>query len=135
MWRTSDAFNEVLKEGSRRWHTRIDVLFGNEIVTSLNVLISGYIGIDNVAVRRECHFTIVDADGVLTPARATDLLTPKGTELQIYRGLEVAGVIEWVPMGVFGVVEPEVRAHSDGTVIEIKGFDRVDTIRDRQFTD
>lgn len=135
MWRTSDGFNEVLKEGSRIWRTRIDVLYGTEIVTSLNVLISGYIGIDNVAVRRECHFTIVDADGILTPAAATDLLTPKGTELQIYRGLDIDGVTEWVPMGLFGIVEPEVRAHSDGTVIEIKGFDRVDTIRDRQFTD
>lgn len=135
MWATTDAFNETLMSTSRRWYTRIDVLFGSEVVTSLNVLISGYIGLDNVAVRRECHFTIVDADGVLTPARATDLLTPKGTELLIYRGLDVNGEIEWVPMGVFGIVEPEVRAHSDGTVIEIKGFDRVDTIRDRQFTD
>lgn len=135
MWATSEAFNTVLKSGSRKWHTKIDVMYGAEIVTSLNVLISGYIGLDNVAVRRECHFTIVDADGLLTPARASDLLTPKGTELAISRGLEIDGQIEWVPMGVFGVVEPEVRAHSDGTVIEIKGFDRVDAVRDRQFVD
>jgi hypothetical protein len=135
MWATSDEFNQVLKEGSRRWYTRIDVIFGTEIVTSLNVLVSGYVGIDNVAVRRECHFTIFDVNGVLTPAAATDLLTPKGTELQIYRGLDVNGEVEWVPMGVFGIVEPEVRAHDDGTVIEIKGFDRVDTVRDRQFVD
>lgn len=135
MWPTSDAFNDAIKSGSRTWHTKIDVLYGTEIVTSLNVLVSGYIGIDNVAVRRECHFTLVDADGVLTPSKATDLLTPKGTELVIYRGLLVGGEFEWVPLGVFGLVEPEVRAHSDGTVIEIKGFDRVDAVRDRQFTD
>jgi hypothetical protein len=139
MWATSDAFAVALASTSRVWATRIEVLYGTEVVTALNVLLRGYVGIDDVAVRRECHFTIVDADGVLTPASARDLLAPKGTELRVYRGLRVAGSngpeYEWVPLGVFGIVEPEVRAHSDGTVIEVKGFDRVDTIRDRRFVD
>lgn len=135
MWVTSRAFDLELLKTSRRWATKIDVLFGTDIVTTLGTVISGYIGVDDVAVRRECHFTIVDADGNLTPAKATDLLAPKGTEIRPYRGLYVNGVVEWVPLGVFGIVEPEVRGHSDGTVIEIKGFDRVDAIRNRHFTD
>jgi hypothetical protein len=113
----------------------MEVLYAGEIITTLNVMISGYIGLDDVAVRRELHTTVVDADGVLTPAQATDLLTPKGTEIRVYRGLYVGMDYEWVPMGVFGIVEPEVRAHSDGTVIEIKGFDRVDKLRALHFTD
>lgn len=143
MWPTSDEFATALAGTSRRWGTKIEVMYGTDIVTSLNVLVSGYIGMDDVAVRRECHLTVVDADGVLTPANARDLLTPKGTELRLHRGLYVGPDVassdsagyEWVPLGVFGIVEPEVRAHSDGTVIEIKGFDRVDAVRDRRFVD
>lgn len=135
MWPTSDAFLATLKTSSRRWLTRIHVMYNNEVVICLRVMVRGYVQMDDVAVRRECHFTIVDVDGTLTPASARDLLTPKGTELKIERGLWVGNDYEWVPLGVFGLVEPEVRAHSDGTVIEIKGFDRVDAVRDRRFVD
>lgn len=135
MWPVSDAFEEALRRSSRKWATRLEVLYSNEIVTSLDVMISGYIGMDDVAVRRELHATIVDADGTLTPAQATDLLTPKGTEIRVYRGLYIDTDYEWVPMGVFGIVEPEVRAHSEGTVVELKGFDRVDRLRALRFTD
>lgn len=113
----------------------MEVLYAGEIVTSLNTLISGYIGMDDVAVRRELHATLVDVDGTLTPSRASDLLTPKGTEVRVYRGLCVDDEYEWVPMGVFGIVEPEVRSHSEGTVIELKGFDRVDRLRALRFED
>lgn len=133
MWPTSAAFDEVLLSSTRQWATRLEVLYAGEIVTSLNVMISGYIGMDEVAVRRELHTTIVDADGVLTPTQATDLLTPKGTEIRVYRGLCIVDDYEWVPMGVFGIVEPEVRSHSEGTVVEMKGFDRVDRLRALRF--
>ncbi len=135
MWAVSAAFDAALLESSRRWATKLEVLYANEIVTSLDVMISGYIGMDDVAVRRELHTTIVDADGVFTPTQAADLLTPKGTEIRVYRGLYVVDAYEWVPMGVFGIVEPEVRAHSEGTVVEMKGFDRVDRLRALRFTD
>lgn len=111
------------------------MLYAGDIVTSLNTMVSGYIGMDDVAVRRELHASFVDADGVLTPAQASDLLTPKGTEVRVYRGLLVDSVYEYVPMGVFGIVEPEVRAHSEGTIVELKGFDRVDRLRALRFTD
>jgi hypothetical protein len=122
------------------WSTKIEILYANTVVETLNVLISGYIGIDDQAVRREAHFTISDQDGALTPKDARDLLTPKGTEMRIYRGLYVTGAngisdYEYVPMGVFGVVEPEVRSHSDGVVVEIKGFDRIDKLRALEFLD
>jgi hypothetical protein len=140
VWPTSPAFNVALLESSRTWATKIEILYSDTVVTSLDVLISGYIGIDDVAVRRESHFTISDQDGALTPRQATDLLTPKGTEMRISRGLYVRGenglsAYEYVPMGVFGIVEPEIRSHSDGVVIEIKGFDRVDKLRALRFED
>jgi hypothetical protein len=91
---------------------------------------------DAVAVRRELHVTLVDADGILTPASARDLLAPKGTEIRMARGLWIPSIddYEWIPLGVFGVIEPEVRSHSEGTVLTIKGFDRVDAIRRRRFS-
>lgn len=140
MWKTSPEFDAALLESSRQWATKIDVLYADTVVTSINALISGYIGIDNVAVRREAHFTFSDANGELTPTKANDLLTPKGTEMRIYRGLYLTNAegvreIEYVPMGVFGVVEPEVRSHSEGVVVEVKGFDRVDKLRALHFED
>lgn len=140
MWKTSDAFDLALLNSNRKWSTKIEILYGATVVTTLDTLERGYIGIDDVAVRRECHFTVVDADGILTPKDPTDLLTPKGTEMRISRGLWVTdanGVsgYEYVPMGVFGVVEPQVRSHSDGVVLEIKGFDRVDKLRALHFED
>lgn len=138
MWKTSAAFDAAILESSRMWSTKIEVLYADTVVETLDVLLSGYIGIDDVAVRREAHFTISDQDGRLTPRQSSDLLTPKGTEMRISRGLWVkndAGTYgyEYVPMGVFGVVEPEVRSHSDGVVLEVKGFDRVDRLRALHF--
>jgi hypothetical protein len=45
----------------------------------------------------------------------------------------VNGAYEDVPLGVFGIVEPEVSSHDGGTRLRIKGWDRVDAIRVRQF--
>lgn len=135
MWQTSAAFDAALLESSRRWSTKIEVIWADTVVETLDVLVSGYIGIDEMAVRREAHFTISDQDGRLTPKQATDLLTPKGTEMRISRGLWIPQQqeYEYVPMGVFGVVEPQVRSHSDGVVVEVKGFDRVDKLRALHF--
>lgn len=133
MWPTSTRFNEVLFETARTWRSKVEVLYNTELVTSLNVVIDGSVEIDDVAVRRSCNLRLVDPDGTLTPASANDLLAPKGTELRLYRGLYVDGVWEDVPLGVFGIVEPEITAHGSGTQIKLKGWDRVDSIRVRRF--
>lgn len=137
MWPTTDAFQEALQQSSRRWATKAEILYGDSAITVDNVIESGYVGMDDVAVRRELHISFVDADGILTPTSARDLLAPKGTELRVSRGLwiESAGEYEWVPLGVFGIVEPQVRSHSEGVILSVKGFDRVDAVRKRRFTD
>lgn len=134
MWPVTDDFKAALKSSNRRWRTRMEVLYGGEIVTTLNTLLDGYVNFDSVAVRRSMYLTLVDVDGNLTPSSARDLLAPKGTEVRIFKGLEVASdTYEEVPLGVFGVVEPEVSSHDGGTKLKIKGWDRVDAIRVRQF--
>lgn len=137
MWQTSAAFDAALHADSRQWKTKVEVIYDSDVVLVSDVIESGYVQLDNVAVRRELHITFVDADGVLTPASARDLMSPKGTELRVARGLYIPSLddYEWVPMGVFGLVKPEVRSHSDGVVLECKGFDRVDNVRARRFTE
>lgn len=137
MYQTTDLFNATLQQPNRKWKTRVEVLFGTELKQSLNVVLDGSVKLDNVAVRRQVDMTMVDVDGLLTPADARDLLAPKGTELRVARGLVLAdGTTEYVPLGVFGVVEPEVTASpTGGTVLSVKGYDRVDAVRSRRFTD
>lgn len=133
MWVVSDAFNETLLSSARTWRNRIEVLYDGDIVTSINVLADGSVSVDSVAVRRSADLTLVDIDGQLTPASARDLLAPRGTEIRIYKGLLVNGAYEEVPLGVFGVVDPKVSAHSGGTTLKISCRDRVDAMRVRQF--
>lgn len=135
MWPTSARFNETLLESARRWASRVDVLYANELVTTLDVVVDGDVQFDDVAVRRSCSLRMVDPNGVLTPSSANDLLAPKGTELRLYRALLVDGAFEYVPLGVFGVVEPEITSHGAGTQIRLKGWDRVDAVRTRRFED
>lgn len=137
MWATSPEFDEALHADSRRWATRVEITYQDEVVHASDVVVGGYVGMDSVAVRRELQCTFVDADGALTPTSARDLLAPKGTEIRPYRGLYIPqrDEYEWIPLGVFGVVKPEVRSHSEGVVVSVKGFDRVDAVRMRRFTD
>lgn len=133
MWATTSRFGEVLFESARRWASKVEVLYANELVTTLEVVIDGSVEFDDVAVRRSCSLRMVDPTGILTPSSANDLLAPKGTELRLYRGLMVDGAYEYVPLGVFGIVEPEITAHGNGTQIKVKGWDRVDAVRTRRF--
>lgn len=134
MWSVSPEYLAQIMQPVRRWKTRVDVLYANNVVTTLNVVLEGNVAIDNVAVRRSLDITMSDPEGRLTPTAAQDLLAPKGTEIRPYRGLELPdGSYEWVPLGVFGVVEPVIDSHSPGTKIKIKAWDRVDTLRKRRF--
>jgi hypothetical protein len=134
MWATSDEFSAALLEHSRKWGCKVEVLYGGSVVETLSVVASGAVNFDDVAVRRALDLTFVDADGTLTPASAKDLLAPKGTEIRVHKGLYVGGAPEWVPLGVFGVEEPEVSAHDNGTTVKIRANDRVSAVKKRRFT-
>lgn len=133
MWATSDEYLGALASHNRTWYSKVEVLYGGSVVETLSVVSSGAVSIDEVAVRRSLDITFVDADGALTPASAKDLLAPKGTEVRIYKGLLVEGVIEWVPLGVFGVEEPNVSAHQNGTIVRIRASDRAASVKKRRF--
>jgi hypothetical protein len=136
MYAQSAEFTAQIQSRSRQWATRAEILSNGAAYPVDMVIDGGYVGMDNVAVRRELQITFVDAEGTLTPASARDMLAPKGTEIRVARGLWIPsrGDYEWIPLGVFGVIKPQVRSHSEGTVLQVKGFDRVDAIRRRRFS-
>lgn len=136
MWVTSAAFNAALASPARRWFSKLDILWSGTVVHATDVLMDGSIDIDDVAVRRAGKFTLIDPSGALAPADARDLLAPKGTEVRPYRGLLLpGGVIEWVPLGVFGINKPVVAAEANGsTRIDLTVHDRVAAIRFRRFS-
>lgn len=134
MWPASAAFTTALGASSRRWKVAVDISFGSDTLASLDVVTAGSVDVDDVAVRRTLSLTLVDADGVLTPSDARDLLAPRGTELTVRKGLQVAGgEYEWVPLGVFLVSSPEVTSSQGGTTISLRGYDRVHSVRVRRF--
>lgn len=135
MFVVSQGFHAQLASSSRTWRNRIEVLYGGDVVTSINVLADGYVTVDDVAVRRSVSMSLADVEGNLTPADARDLLAPKGTEVRIYKGLLVGGSYEEVPLGVFGVVDPSVSSHAGGPRLKLLGRDRVDAVRVRQFAE
>ena len=144
MWSTTQAFDQALQEISRTWRSKVEVLYAGEVVSALDVVLDGKVSIDDVAVRRQADVTIADPDGFLTPREARDLLSPKGTELRLWRGLDVASAAtsptaigrhtEWVPLGVFGLSVPEVKVgENSGTTVSLKAHDRVNTVKLRRF--
>jgi hypothetical protein len=120
--------------------TRVDVLQnGSTIVAGLSVT-DGSVTIDRTAdVRGRC--SIVVADPALVPSDATDLLTPYGNELRVWRGVRFASTStaigasrdEMVSLGVFRIQSFTV--DDPGRAIKIEGFDRSQAIREAAFED
>lgn len=134
MWPLSEDFVTALSVRSRRWRSRVEVLYGGDYVTSLDVMVSGQVQFDDVAVRRSVDLELIDVSGSITPVEASDLLSPKGTELRLAKGLVIAdGTVEWIPLGVFGIEEPEITAHDGPTKIKLSAKDRVAALRARRF--
>jgi hypothetical protein len=89
------------------------------------------------AVRRTCEITLVtDRETTnLVPDNDFDLLTPFGNELRLYRGVQYSdGTEEYVPLGVFVIIEVAISDTNDGVKIQLKGEDRSIRISRAKFT-
>ena len=65
---------------------------------------------------KTCSFDIKDLDGTL-------VLNNKW--VSVYRGLEIDGVIEWVPMGIFRAIDDEdITTNISAKTITFKGYDK-----------
>jgi hypothetical protein len=99
--------------------TESDVLEGTS-----SVLIEGSVSIDRTRQqRRTMTLTIANAGGVWTPTGPASPFYP-GRMVRIDRGISVAGAIEWVPLGVFGLDDPEMAVAPGGSTIRLAGTDR-----------
>lgn len=134
MWVTSDAFNDALTR-NRRIANRVEVLRAGRIVSTLDVMVEGTVTAENQAVRRSGSLRLVDRDGSLTPVTAKDLLAPSGTELRLFKGLYLPGVVEpeMVPLGTLRISSPKISRDTSGIFIDLKAYDRARTIQRARF--
>lgn len=132
MRQVSPAFLAALP-ASHSIVVRADVLSGGLVVASLPVT-AGSVTIDRAnAVRRRCQVTLSDPS--LTPRSATDLLTPYGTELALYRGIRLPGGDELIPLGIFGLSKINISSGAAGLVITVDGYDRSRRVARSKITD
>lgn len=99
--------------------------------SGLPVVIGATVNVDGSQhVRRTLTCTIAAPD--LTPHTAADLLTPYGTELRVWRGIEFPNKVEYCPLGVFVIQEPEdTQSGSAGASgVTITAADRASYIAD-----
>lgn len=71
--------------------SRVEVLRDGQVVRELAVDGGSVTIAAGDGIRRRCTIELHDPDGLLTPATATDLLAPFGTELRLSRGVELPG--------------------------------------------
>ena len=65
---------------------------------------------------KTCTFEIKDENGTLN-------LNNKWIE--VYRGLSIDGVIEWIPMGIFKAIKDEdITTNKSSKIISFKGYDK-----------
>jgi hypothetical protein len=126
MWPITDAFRAAMRR-SHKVISRVDVISEGVVIGTIYP-IDGSVSVDSRrAVRRTMSMSVVDEDGTLTPTQGArvGLLTPYGTELAVYRGIEYDdGTRELVPVGVFLLTEVTVAEDGNGEKISLQGSDR-----------
>lgn len=98
----------------------------------------GDVKVDKTAsVRRSFTGTCLDLTGNITPDEPTDLLTPFGTTLRPYRGVQYAdtGAVEVMPLGIFRLSKSNVADAGGGVTISLEAYDLSRTVARDKFAD
>lgn len=136
MWPVSAAFLAEMAHGSQDVVTRADVLYGGVVKASGLIVTGGNVNVDVTASpsRRRCTATVVDPTGALIPNDASDVLSPYGYELRLWRGYLVAstGVTELAPLCTCRLSEAKVE-DSGAPTIGLSGFDRARSVNRYRF--
>lgn len=103
-------------------------------------IVEGDVSCDRSAqVRRSLGCRVVDPLGQVTPRETGEVLTPYGTELRAYRGIEWQNddgtwSEEICPLGVFRLSKSSISYKADGTSdITLEAYDRSRTIQRDKF--
>jgi hypothetical protein len=126
MYPSSGAFKSYLRENhiviSKAEVWTVDQKLATLDIADGNVEIKA-----KSAVRRTCDITLTTTrDGnTLVPDNDFSLLTPFGNELRLFRGIQFDdGSVEYVPLGVFVIIDVTIRDTNEGVQITIAGDDR-----------
>lgn len=138
MWPVTDRFRTEIRR-SHKVATLVDLYQEGEKIATIYPL-DGSVSVDSRrTVRRTLSMTVVDEDGALTPSQnaTTGLITPYGTELAVYRGIEYGtqGEQELVPVGVFVITQVDVTESDSGESISLQASDRSVRISRNKFLD
>lgn len=134
MWPLSPAAQAALRGSSQVVSSRVTAYTGDGNTVPPDLLPiknDGKVSMDgNANVRAGVDLTF--AEPKLWPVDPSGVLSPFSTELFVERGITIAdGSVEWVPMGVFGIVEVKRTGRGLGG-IKVTGKDRAAAIdRDR----
>jgi hypothetical protein len=134
---TSRATPRFLAEirKSHRVYSYIDVVSPTEETLRLPAT-GGEVTCDRTAeIRRACRATCIDPSGLLVPASQDSLLTPYGTILRPYRGVQYTdGTTEVMPLGVFRLSKSNVNDSVGGSPdIQLEAYDLSRTVQRDKF--
>lgn len=79
------------------------------------------------SIRRTCSLKLLSdrTNNAIVPDSGFDALSPFGNELRVYRGVQFDdGTQEYVPLGIFRIVDVDITDTNDGVSIEVEGEDR-----------
>lgn len=137
MWPVSERFRAAVRQ-SHRVVVSAAAYVDDSFVADLYPT-DGRVSIDSRrAVRRTLSMSLVDEDGTLVPGPGgtTGVLSPFGTEIQVFRGVRYTdGTEEMVPLGVFVITSVQITENDGGRQIRVEGSDRSIRIQRARFTD
>jgi hypothetical protein len=115
--------------------TKADLMLDGAVIYPDLPVTGGQVTVDRTAqVLRVASLSLVDVYGDLVPDSPFQSLTPYGTEVKLYRGLQLLdGSSELIPLGVFRLSQSAIK-DSSGALIDLSASDRSRTISRTKFT-
>ncbi len=127
----SPAFGRVVA-GSHRIAVRADILLNRSVIAEGVPLVDGRVNFDRSAARLATLSATI-ADPTRLPLSPSDIYTPFGYEVRIWRGVYVGAAPELLPLGTFPIQSSYI--DGVGLATDITGEDRSRLVSDARFED
>jgi len=126
MYSASGAFRTAI-ENDHIVVSKAEVWTSDQKLATLDIA-SGSVTIDaGSAARRVCSVDLTTnrTSENIVPDNPFDILTPFGNELRLFRGVQFNdGTVEYVPLGIFVIIEVFISDNNQGVSIQVSGQDR-----------
>lgn len=131
MREASAEFANVIT-GSHEVAVRVDVLFNREVILEGLNVVAGSVEFDRTRPIRST-LDLELAEPTRLPTGSSNILSPYGYELRVWRGVRVAGTDHLVALGTFPIQRSTVQGVTLATSIQAE--DRARQVADARFTD